>query len=154
MSSDSLNEDEALAVLNDDESIPAWVFDRETLAFLEVNRAAVEFYGYSRTEFLMRTVLDIRPLEDVVRLVRAIFPSIRGLTVTNQQWRHQKKNGTVFPVLVNSYSTIFRGRTAQLVVARPLAGAENGPPGEVLASPGSFGFRNSFLSRIKQAFAH
>lgn len=35
-----------------------WVFDRETLCFLEVNEAAVAQYGYSRDEFLsMRIVL-------------------------------------------------------------------------------------------------
>ena len=33
---------------------PMWVYDVETLAFLAVNDAAVESYGYSRDEFLGR----------------------------------------------------------------------------------------------------
>ena len=38
-----------------------WVFDHETLAFLEVNEAALEHYGYTREEFLRMTLKDIRP---------------------------------------------------------------------------------------------
>jgi PAS domain S-box-containing protein len=40
-----------------------WMFDQKTLAILEVNQAATEYYGYSRSEFLGMTILDIRPLE-------------------------------------------------------------------------------------------
>ena len=36
---------------------PMWVFDLETLAFLEVNEAATQHYGYSREEFLAMTVV-------------------------------------------------------------------------------------------------
>src|SRR6185295_18654782 len=48
---------------------PMWVYDRETYRFLEVNEAAVTLYGWSREEFLDMTILDIRPPEDVHRLV-------------------------------------------------------------------------------------
>ena len=50
---------------------PMWVFDTETLAFLAVNRAAVEHYGYSREEFLGMTIADIRPPEEAERLIAA-----------------------------------------------------------------------------------
>ena len=42
---------------------PMWVFDLETLKFLEVNEAAIQHYGYSREEFLAMTIMDIRPPE-------------------------------------------------------------------------------------------
>ena len=42
-----------------------WVYDLATLRFLAVNCAAVRHYGYSRTEFLDMTIMDIRPPEDV-----------------------------------------------------------------------------------------
>ncbi len=35
---------------------PMWVFDPDTFAFLAVNEAAVRLYGYSREEFLARTI--------------------------------------------------------------------------------------------------
>ena len=41
--------------------LPMWVFDRETLRFLEVNEAALRKYGYTREEFLSMRISDIRP---------------------------------------------------------------------------------------------
>jgi hypothetical protein len=40
-------------ILNDlhDSNTPMWIFDTETLAFLEVNEAAIQRYGYTREEF-------------------------------------------------------------------------------------------------------
>ena len=35
---------------------PMWIFDIHTLAFLAVNDAAVEKYGYSKKEFLNMTI--------------------------------------------------------------------------------------------------
>ena len=42
-----------------------WVFDTETLAFLEVNDATVARYGYSREAFLQMRISDIRTREHV-----------------------------------------------------------------------------------------
>ena len=40
-----------------------WVFDLETLAFLEVNESAIQHYGYSREEFLAMKMSDLRQVE-------------------------------------------------------------------------------------------
>src|SRR5262245_35054270 len=48
---------------------PMWVYDLETLRFLAVNDGAIKHYGYSRDEFLAMTIKDIRPPEEVARLV-------------------------------------------------------------------------------------
>ena len=44
---------------------PMWFMDEVTLAFLEVNEAAIRHYGYSRDEFSRMTILDIRLPEEV-----------------------------------------------------------------------------------------
>jgi PAS domain S-box-containing protein len=62
------NADAKFRLLFEDNPLPMWVFDRETLQFLEVNHAAVVHYGYSLEEFLSMTLVDIRPPEDVARL--------------------------------------------------------------------------------------
>ncbi|MBI3959170.1 MAG: hypothetical protein HY328_10195, partial [Chloroflexi bacterium] len=49
--------------------LPMWVYDLETLAFLIVNDDAVEKYGYTRDEFLALTLKNIRPPEEVARLL-------------------------------------------------------------------------------------
>ena len=56
---------ESYKLLFDKSPQPMWVFDRASLAFLAVNEAAIEHYGYSREEFLSMTIKDIRGEADV-----------------------------------------------------------------------------------------
>ena len=52
--------------------IPMWVYDPETLRFLEVNEAALATYGFSRDEFLGMTIAQIRAPEDIPALTAAV----------------------------------------------------------------------------------
>jgi len=101
-------------LLFEDNPLAMWVFDRETLSFLEVNQAAVAHYGYSREEFLKMTLADIRPPEDVGRLREAVGQTA-GLTVP-AQWRHRLKNGRTIEVEVASHTITYGGRRAVLSV--------------------------------------
>jgi PAS domain S-box-containing protein len=97
---------------------PMWIYDRGTLAFLDVNDAATRAYGFSRQEFLTMTLLDIRPLEDIPEILRqTLHPRAVGQS-TAEKWRHESKNGTVFPVIITSWEFTFRGHEAELVLAR------------------------------------
>jgi len=95
---------------------PMWVYDLETLAFLLVNDAAVEKYGYSRAEFLTKTLFDIRPLEDAERLRTDVAATSRSLNFAGE-WRHRKRDGAEFPVEITSHLLTWQGRPARLVVA-------------------------------------
>jgi PAS domain S-box-containing protein len=95
---------------------PAWIYDRETLRFLAVNRSAVEAYGYSREEFLAMTICDIRPSEDVPTL-RQNISSLRNDTHTDGMWRHRRKDGSIIQVEITAYSLSFDGRAADFVIA-------------------------------------
>jgi two-component system cell cycle sensor histidine kinase/response regulator CckA len=96
---------------------PMWVYDPGSLAFLAVNDAAVELYGYTREEFLTMTLADIRPESDVPSLLaRLARPEDHGRS-SDGVWRHRLKNGTVLDVEISSNSIAFRGRTARLVLA-------------------------------------
>jgi PAS domain S-box-containing protein len=97
---------------------PMWIYDRETLAFLDVNDAAVQHYGYSRQEFLTMEITAIRPAEDISELLRKdSHPRPQGQS-TAEKWRHKTKDGTVFPVIITSWELMFRGRPAEMVLAR------------------------------------
>src|SRR5213080_1414942 len=91
-------------VLFDEHPVPMWVYDPVTLRFLSVNEAAVAHYGYSHDEFLSLSITDIRPEEDVERLVTEIRAG-----GADGSWRHRKKDGTVFDVEVISRETVVRG---------------------------------------------
>jgi len=94
---------------------PMWIFDRRTLKFLEVNQAAVRRYGYSRSEFLYMTILDIRPSEDVLPLLRN---AVQHPNATHgESWRHTTKQGGVINVEISSREVCFGGRSAEIVLA-------------------------------------
>lgn len=98
--------------LFDNNPQPMWIYDLETLAFLEVNKAAIQHYGYSREEFMSMTLKDIRPKEDIPILLEAI-DLIRKGSDSNKEWRHTKKNGEIIYVEMASVSVITNGRKAR-----------------------------------------
>ncbi|NJD56253.1 MAG: PAS domain S-box protein [Nitrospirae bacterium] len=98
---------------------PMWVFDLETLAFLAVNDAAVRKYGFSREEFLAMTIADIRPPEDVPRLMKNIAGVTNGLDEAGV-WRHRTRAGSVIDVEITSHTLSFEGRKAEMVLARDI----------------------------------
>jgi len=104
----------------DGSDTPMWVFDLRTFAFLHVNQAAVQSYGYSRADFLAMTILDIRPVEHVVLLLREELRE-RQHNSTREPWVHRRKNGSFFRVEITSHEMIFNGHPAELVIARYVA---------------------------------
>ena len=95
---------------------PMWVFDLETLAFLEVNDAAIHHYGYAREEFLAMTITDIRLVGDIPHLLDNVS-SDRPQHEAPSVWKHKKKDGTLIDVEITAHDLTFYGRPAQLVLA-------------------------------------
>ena len=107
-----------------DSQDPTWIYDLETLRFLEVNDAAVRDYGYSRAEFLQLTVLDIRPAGDVIRFLRSWQHPHES---QEDRWVHVGKNGIPFAVLITSREMVFEGRRAEIVIAKRQSTAVSRP---------------------------
>lgn len=98
---------------------PMWLYDLETLAFLDVNDAAIATYGYTRDEFLSMTIKEIRPSEDVPK-----FLELLGDTPAYDRsgpWRHLHKDGSVEQVLITSHAVRFAEREARFVMAEDLS---------------------------------
>jgi diguanylate cyclase (GGDEF)-like protein/PAS domain S-box-containing protein len=100
-------------MLFDANPVPMWVFDRETLKFLAVNDACVQHYGYSREQFLAKSVLDLRPEEDRDEVRRAIL-SLEPAISPPRIRRHQKADGTLIYVCVYTCILTFQGHQAWL----------------------------------------
>ena len=99
---------------------PMWIFDPQTQAFLMVNDAAVQFYGYSLDEFLAMTILDIRPSTDVSRIFNHIS-QVRSLLYTHSgEWQHSKKDGTVIDVEITSHAIVWSGVAARCVLVKDI----------------------------------
>jgi two-component system cell cycle sensor histidine kinase/response regulator CckA len=87
-------------------SEPMWVVDLSEV--VDVNRAAVLHYGYSRDEFIAMTVDEIgSPGEPDTKTGER--PRLVG--------QHRKKDGALIDVEVTSFAVTFRGRPALLTSA-------------------------------------
>jgi PAS domain S-box-containing protein len=103
-------------LLFENNPIPMWIFDRETLRFLAVNDAAVRSYGYARAEFLAKTIADIRPAEDLARLSETLAARHPGYEEAGV-WRHRRKSGELRSVEIVSHTLDWEGRPAELIAA-------------------------------------
>ena len=98
---------------------PMMVYDQENLAVLEVNQAAVAYYGFSREEFLALTIKDIRPPEDVPALLKRVAELPRGLDFSGE-WRHRKKSGEIMDVEIVSHGIVFNDKAARLALVKDI----------------------------------
>ncbi|MDB6122569.1 MAG: domain S-box [Pedosphaera sp.] len=117
--------DNEYALLFEQNPQPMWVFDRETLNFLAVNQATIRLYGFSREEFLGMTLLEVRPPEFVAPFLDALAATDQrdSFTLASPagEWKHRKKDGTIFDVEVYCSRTTFNGRDARIGMARDLS---------------------------------
>jgi PAS domain S-box-containing protein len=93
---------------------PMWIFDPATLQFLAVNKAATKHYGYSRSEFLSMTILEIRP-DASVAAVQDTLTDSAPRELKESVWEHQKKNGDVINVRIITSDVSFNKKPARLV---------------------------------------
>ncbi len=85
-----------------------YVFDVETLHFIEVNKGARENLDYSESEIRLLTPLDLKPeftLESFTKLVKPLKDGEKKIIVF--ETRHKRKNGTFYDVEVHLQRFIF-----------------------------------------------
>ena len=106
--------EERYQLLFRDNPLPLWVFDLKTLAFLAVNEAALQGYGYSQEEMLAMTVKDLDCAEDRATILERLSePNVR-LPSNGLVTRHRKKDGSIITVEISSRVITFDGREAKL----------------------------------------
>lgn len=98
---------------------PNWIFDVNTLLFLEVNESAIRHYGYSKQEFLTMTIKDIHPTDDISNLLKDIKELHNSYNKAGE-WKHLKKNGELIYVDIVSHSIIFNGGNSRHVLAHDI----------------------------------
>lgn len=95
---------------------PMFIWDFETLKIIECNVEALHLYGYTKEEFLQLTIKDIRPIEDI-ELIEAATQSVEVYgNIHKQQWRHKKKDGTIFYVDIHAHLMIHNDRQCSFVL--------------------------------------
>jgi PAS domain S-box-containing protein len=108
-------EDASFRLLFAANPLPMWLYDVESLQFLEVNDAAVARYGYTREEFLQKRITDLRTPEDAERLILELRRAAPGLRRWTNQ-RHRTRDRRILDVEIDAHTLEFHGRAAVLVV--------------------------------------
>ncbi len=100
-----------------------FVYDIENLKFLDVNEAALKFYGYKRNEFLNMDLTDLYAPEDIQTLIetgdnKSFAGSYSG------PWRHKKSDGTSILVEIKRNPIDYKEKKAHLNLVRDVSIAE------------------------------
>ena len=110
---ETMRREESFRLLFENNPVPMWVSNRETLRFLAVNNAAVAHYGYSREQFLAMSVPDLRPTgarEEFANFMRRLVDTQYRQNIG----QHRKSDGTVIDVSICSQALLYAGQRARL----------------------------------------
>jgi diguanylate cyclase (GGDEF)-like protein/PAS domain S-box-containing protein len=103
-------------LLFEENPLPMWVADVNTLELLAVNAATCRHYGYSREQMLSMTVEDLCVPEEIERL-HSEFRQNKGMQTAQDTRRHVTANGRVMEVAIEARPLRYDGRDACVAVA-------------------------------------
>ncbi len=94
------------------------IWDSETLTILEVNNTAIKLYGYSREEFLTKTVPDFSPQKYHDEIKQFALEANNNANFKSENvCKHLNYSGEIMYMNVSSHRIQFRGRNAILGIA-------------------------------------
>lgn len=97
--------------------LPMWVYDLETLKFLDINKASIDHYGYSKEEFLSMEISEIRPSDQIQILEESLKKTTDDVAFFPQSiFTHRKKNGETIKVEATFNNLVFNGKESVLVL--------------------------------------
>ena len=91
---------------------PTWIFDLDTLRIVEVNDAALEKYGFDKSEFYQLTMRDMHPEGEA----ESFLDSIRHASPERRLWHHRNKTGMLITVEITSHSIDYFGKLCIQVI--------------------------------------
>src|ERR1700681_3765336 len=103
-------------LLFEENPLPMWVVDINTLELLAVNAATCRHYGYSREQLLRMTVEDLRVPDETKRL-HSEFRQNRGMQTAQETRRHVTADGRVIDVAIEARPLRYNDRDACVAVA-------------------------------------
>jgi diguanylate cyclase (GGDEF)-like protein/PAS domain S-box-containing protein len=103
-------------LLFEENPLPMWVVDVNTLELLAVNAATCRHYGYSREKMLSKTVEDLRVPEETERL-HSEFRHNKGLQTAQDTRRHITADGRIIDVAIEARPLRYNNRDACVAVA-------------------------------------
>ena len=94
---------------------PTWIFDLDTLRIVEVNDAAVEKYGFEKSEFYQLTMRDLHTEGEADLFLDSIRHPGRG-PGERRLWHHRNKSGVFIIVEITSHRIDYFGKLCMQVI--------------------------------------
>lgn len=86
------------------------IIDQVTGKIVDTNPAALKLYGYSKSEFLTKSALDLSGDRQISAKNIAKMEQMDNTDIVLQYSKHQKKDGTVFPVEIRAGNFKYSGK--------------------------------------------
>lgn len=97
---------------------PMCLYEQDTFRFIQVNKAAIEQYGYSMEEFLKMTILEFIPEDEKAKTIELITSQKRVLNETYLASSSvYNKSGEILEVETFSTPIIINGKELTLLIA-------------------------------------
>ncbi len=97
--------------------LPNVIYDKDTFEILDVNKAALDHYSFTREEFLRLTILDFIPKEEIFDFKKTISTlPVNGGEVRHNSIINLKKSGEHIHVETFGYGLQYKERNCRLVI--------------------------------------
>lgn len=103
----------------DSSPLPILIVNRESLAFLNVNKSALELYGYSKLEFLDMNAEDLLAEPNKCNLKNIIEEL--SISFSNEIIEHRLKSGKIITIQIQCSSIYFSGKEATLLIINDIS---------------------------------
>lgn len=99
--------------------MPMWLVDVDSLRFIDVNEASIRHYGYSKQQFMSMKVTDIAVAAEKKPSETIYHPELEGYLYAGI-WRHLNNSGQQITVEIISHSVSIAGQIAKLVLIKDI----------------------------------
>ncbi len=104
--------------LIDEANDSVFVIDPESGQIIDVNDTATEMLGYSREQLLRMSVSDISSVAEDREGFTEFLESRAGRVIENEQFVHERADGTHFPVEVSADTVTIEGTQYRIAIVR------------------------------------
>ncbi|NKI25826.1 PAS domain S-box protein [Arenibacter sp. 6A1] len=117
--------EEKYRLLFDLSPLPKYIYDIDSLHIIDVNEAMIKLYGYSRTEFLTMTAINLRPKEEVSKFIAATQKNKeQDSAIKFGVFTHKKKNGDLLRIEVTGHYLRYNNLNCLMVACKDVTEAE------------------------------
>ena len=101
-----------------DSPVPMFIYDPDTFDILDANNGALALYGFDMEELRKMTLMDLRADDGKTDKSSDLnYAQKLSAKWEKSEWKHRRKDKTVFVVEICGHSTTYRDKKARIAVA-------------------------------------